>query len=261
MVVLPGSELPQPVHAKLVMWAGLFAGLQGAYLQAQHHLSDSLHLWRSVGDRRHEALVLNMLGSIARYQNDAERATAMYEAAVPIAQDTGDTRNLAMSVHHLGDMARIRGDLTKARVLYQKSLTLERQVGDHRRLAVTLTSLATLAAHEGDIKQATALCRKGLEIGSMVGSKTCVAKGLYALAETARAQGQTVRAARLLSAATALLDVTDSAVALLEQAAYDCLLGGLRECLGQAKFAAAWDEGQAMVSRGWEEIVAYALER
>jgi len=69
-------------------------------------------------------------------------------------------------------------------------------------------------------------------------------------------QSQSSRAARLGGAASALRESIGSPRSPAEQEEIDQQVAAVREALGEAAFAAAWDAGRAMT---WEQAVEYAL--
>ena len=86
-------------------------------------------------------------------------------------------------------------------------------------------------------------------------NKLYIANDLVGFAELAEVQGMSVRAARLLGAAAAFTESRNGILPLGGELERD--VPTLRTQLGEAAFAAAWFEGNAMTS---EQAVAYALE-
>jgi len=66
------------------------------------------------------------------------------------------------------------------------------------------------------------------------------------MADIALAQGQAEKAARFIGAAAALRASIRSVIDPADQPEYDRRITSLRAILGQERFSAAWDEGQAL---------------
>lgn len=90
------------------------------------------------------------------------------------------------------------------------------------------------------------------ELQDKEGIAACLAR----LAGVAEAEGQPERAARLLGAAEALLQASDTHLGAAGQAEYDRIVAAMRAQLNEAAFAAAWAEGRA---RDLEATVAELL--
>jgi len=83
-----------------------------------------------------------------------------------------------------------------------------------------------------------------------------IAHSLEGMTGVAQGQSQSSRAARLGGAASALRESIGSPRSPAEQEEIDQQVAAVREALGEAAFAAAWDAGRAMT---WEQAVEYAL--
>lgn len=253
--------LPEPVRATVLMWAGMLRAKQGDYVRAQGELEQSLALWQRLGDQQSIALILNILGSTARYQGDFERTTALCERAMAMAQQVGDRWITALCLYQLGYVAQHQGRLKEATVLHEQSLDLFREVGDQRRLAAALANLAGLALQRGDSERALAFYREGLELAWTVKEGFRIAETLEGLGDVASALREPARAARLCGAAQAVREAIDFPLPPVERRAHECRLDAIRSVLDGAAFEAAWAEGWALAATDWEPAFAYALEK
>ena len=202
------QELGDPVA---VAWPltglGLLAWFEGDDRRAQRLLDESLAVFREAADRRGLTWVLNTLGFVARTQGELERSAALHEEALALTRATGDRRQTAYMLASLGDTARDAGKLDEARARYVAALTTSRELATQWGLAWCLEGMADLAASQGDA----------------------------------------IRAVRILGAATALRDAYDLPMMPVYHSRRDRIVNGARKDLGSAAFAAAWDEGQAML--------------
>jgi non-specific serine/threonine protein kinase len=255
--VLPaGSSLPEPVRAKVLMWAGALRFLQRDYAQARAELEESLELWQALADRYWMAGVLNILGSTFLTQGDLDQAALLYERGLAAAQDAGDTGLIGLSLYSLGKLALNQGDYTRAATLSEESLALFRQVGDLRRVSMSLMNLARVAVHRTNFERALALYQEGLEIAKAVEAESKTAEGLEGIASICCARGQPVRATWLLGAAETVRDAIGVPVSTDYRAVYEYSLETVRASLDGERFTAAWAEGRAMMP---EQAIRYAL--
>jgi non-specific serine/threonine protein kinase len=151
----------------------------------------------------------------------------------------------------LNTLARIAcdaGDWPAARRHYEEALALKWGAGDRRGAAHVLSELGALALQQGDVRRAGAHFREGLALFRAVGDPPGAASCLFGLARVAAASGQAARAARILGAAVPHLAPFATNLHLP--------VAAVRSALGEASFAAAWAEGQAL---SLEAAVADAL--
>jgi hypothetical protein len=146
---------------------------------------------------------------------------------------------------------------SRACELLEESLAHIRHVGDVHIIAATLVLLGSVVGKQGDGRRARVLLEEALRLADEIGNKQQIVQALMAFAELA-AQGrgaEAERAARLTGAAQALISVIGSDQMNWGHQAASRFVG-LRAQLGDARFAAAWAEGQVMTL---EQAIAYAL--
>ncbi len=105
--------------------------------------------------------------------------------------------------------------------------------------------LGELASRQGDIVQANALYRESLSLAQTFEAKAVVGWSLLGLARVARVQGHYERAAILLGAAEARLNVTID-LNLTERTDYEREVAVTRTYLGQEAYAQAREKGRNM---------------
>jgi non-specific serine/threonine protein kinase len=244
-------------RAKALHGAGILAMFQGDYGAARTRLEESMAISRELGNRREAAWSLGYLGKTMRFQGDGAAARALFEESLAIFREVGSTNLIAWSLGNLGDVARDQGDCGTARPLYEESLALFREVGNKRAISGLLDDLGMVALDQGDHDAARALMAEALTISWEVGHQGGLARDLSGLAAVAIAQAQFERAARLFGALAALREAIGHPLAPADRAGYERSLAAVRAGLGEAAFAAAWEEGRAM---RLEQAVRLALE-
>jgi predicted ATPase len=292
-----GGAAPAALRAKALNGAGVLAREQGDYDRATALYSESLALWRDLGDKRGTAATLNSLGMVVRDQGNVARAKELYEEALALRRELddrhsiaatlnnlallmgeqgdhrnavrlyeeslalkrelGDRRGIAATLNNLGMLAREQGNHARAAALYTDSLALFRELGDTWGVGVLLNNLGRVARDRGDYRRAAALHTESLALRRDLGDKPGIAWCLEGLAAVACGEGRPERAAMLLGAAEALRDAIGAAIPLAERAGHHRTLAAARAALDEHDFAMAWARGRAMTL---DQAIARALE-
>ena len=150
---------------------GWVAYYQGEYAAAYALCQESLGLRRELGDKRGIAFELGSMGRTAHRQGDYRRATALLEEALALCQDMGVKQLFAWASTLLADVAHDQGNDERATALLEESLTLFRDIGHQDGPALTLSVLGTVAHAQGDNERATALLEESLGLWTAIGFK------------------------------------------------------------------------------------------
>ncbi|MGH2346280.1 MAG: tetratricopeptide repeat protein, partial [Chloroflexota bacterium] len=94
------------------------------------------------------------VGEVARALGDFERAVAVGEEALALAQAINARRHTAHAYYNLGLVARARGNHDQAAIMFQAGLLLEQELGNKRQIAAILEGLAGLSALGGEARRA-----------------------------------------------------------------------------------------------------------
>ncbi len=254
------SGVSAPVRAKALNAVGYLAVFQGAYGAAKVFLEESVALYRALGDAEGLVSALTNLGFIPLLgQQDDVPAAALLQEAMEWRAAVKNERIIAVLLIFAGLVAVRQGDVERSRELHTESLALCRQIQDLWCISKCLTNLAMLAFTEGDHARALPLLQENLQIAQALDDKFTLQSSLVGLGSVAASHGQLVRAARLWGAAEAVREAASiHLVPLIRSVAnYDHLVATARAQLSDAAFAAAWDEGKALML---EQVIGYALE-
>lgn len=113
--------------------------------------------------------------------------------------------------------------------------------------AVALRGLGYITLAAGDADEAAALFTESLVWNRETLDRRGIAASVAALASVALARGQPERAARLLGAATGVLQAAGASRLLpSDMPPYDRTIAAARAALGEATFTAAYDAGRAL---------------
>jgi predicted ATPase/class 3 adenylate cyclase len=239
---------------------GNVAWAHGDYAGATVLYEESLTLRRDLGDTWGSGAALNNLGSVAQAQGDYARATVLHEESLALRRDLSDTWGIVTALNNLGHVARAQGAYARARELYAESLPLGRQLGHMGGIANALSGLGRVAMAQDDYARARELYAESLPLFRAQGDKQGLVSGLEEVARVATdpdaAPGALERAARVLGMAAALRATIGLLRPPNERAAYDATAAALRAALGDARYEASWEEGQALTL---EQAVALAM--
>lgn len=247
----------KPGTASVLCNLGDLVTWQGEFAAARRYLEEALALDRELGNRHGTMYDLLQLGSLAYHQRDYAEACARYQEGLDISREVGDRRCMAFLLGCLGQVAMMQEQFALARSLYEEALTLHRDLGGKYGIAWTLDKVATLAGMEGDAAGTRAPRAESLALYQEIDDRMGIAMGLNAEAEWLLKRGHSVRATRLLAAAEAIRQSTQSSWCLRDQEDKDRLVETLRAAMDAETFEVAWAEGRAMTP---EQAIAYSLE-
>jgi tetratricopeptide (TPR) repeat protein len=237
---------------------GLILLNQGQETAARPIIEECLGLARELDYPWFQTHALINLGNVALGLGELAEAEARFDEALSLGREMGDNRLVGMALNNLGEVARLQGDYAGAGGYYEETLTTFREAGEEAQLPRLICCLGYVVWHQGDLERALALFQESLTLFRKLGISRGIAECLAGLAGLAASRGRPQEAARLLSAAEALLKASGSTWWPADRVEYERNLATLRAALSEAAFAAAWAEGQAMTL---ERAIAYALEQ
>jgi tetratricopeptide (TPR) repeat protein len=237
---------------------GLSAAQHGEHAHALACYAEAIEIDREIGSRFRIADGLNNMGMIAVAQGDFESAAAQFQEAGQIYREVGAIGDTAYTTAGLGDVAFYRGNYDEAWARYSEAKSLFQEASNQRLFGRVLGQLGRIACRQGDLVAAAKLCSESLTIRRTIGHKPGMIFALdHGFVELALAIGQFVVATRILGAVASARIATNrprNHVETLQLAPY---LAHMRQQLGEALFAAAIVEGEAM---SLDEITAYVLD-
>jgi len=258
MLSMPSASKRGPLRAQALHALGALAVVQGEYSEGEAALTESVALFREVGDRRGTARSLTFLGVATQYLENPATALSYHQESAQLARQVGDRWALAFASSQLGALALAGGDPVSARAHREESVAIFCEIGDRFGRGMVLMGLGQLRRAEGDLARSLALYREALDDLSQLGDRWLVARALAGLAGLAQLEGSHADAARLFGAADALREATATFEIPTIRPDLDRDLAKVRAAMGEGAFGAAWAEGHAMTL---EQAVDYALRR
>ncbi len=238
------------------------AGLEwarGNLHEAETLATESLAIWRSLGDHQGLTEALNTLGLVAEARGDFEQSIRWHAASLRLRRQLGHAPAIVVALNNLGDaeVAACPPWYDHALACFQESLALNLQLGDRQGVGDTLSSIGCIALLRGDYARAADYLCDSLRAFQQFGIKLRIAYALEYLADVALAYGQAERAARLCAAAAALRVALRMQLPPMALSATTRRIETIDHLLDQSAYAAEWATG-AMMSM--DEAIAYALE-
>ncbi len=236
---------PTALRAKAVGVSGTLAFHSGDLTSAEVYFSETLELFRRLGDADGIARGLSDLGTVAAAVGNLELASELLEQSAERFRELGERKRLAIALANLGHVAGQRSDFATAAAVTTEALEIQAELGDKQRQAVSLLNLGSFALRTDDLAEARRWYRDCLSLALELGYKEVIAYGLVAVIRIALLEGDARRAALLAGVADVVL--AESGVELLtgERDLFEADKRSTRETLGDEAYDAAHAEGQA----------------
>jgi predicted ATPase len=237
------DQAPVVYHAKFLFSAGHIAWLHD--LDAARQLfAQALQISRDLGDQENTAWSLSFM-SYAMIR-ETQAALALAEEGLVLFRVMNHLPGIAQALNIIGEIASFSGDDERARRAYEECLAVSQATGETRRIRFMYDNLTFLAQRQGDYARARQLAEQGLQLALAMNSQLDIADSLAALAGVIGVTGQPERAARLLGAWEAALERMGASVQPADQPNHDRNITAVRAQLDPLTFAAAWRAGRAM---------------
>jgi CHAT domain-containing protein/predicted negative regulator of RcsB-dependent stress response len=143
----------------------------GAQSQALDAFNQALPIWRELGDRTREASTLNNIGSIYSDLGQLTKALDYYNQALPIAQAIGDRAETAAMIVNIGTIYADLGQPTKALDYYNQALPIWRAIAKRGDEATTLNNIGAAYNALADQPQALNYYNQALPIRRAIGDR------------------------------------------------------------------------------------------
>jgi tetratricopeptide (TPR) repeat protein len=247
---------PPPLRLTALYGAARLAMSQGHDERAVALAQEMLHLAERSGDHAGQSLALANLGVLAQARGENKQATAHFAESYTQAWLSGDSRALGLARLNLAESARLQGDLERARALLEEALSEARAAGFLWGVADTLTLLGHLAREHQDYLLARARYRESLGLYRQLRNPTYTAWCLGGMAALDCAEHHYDRATQLCAAATALRLKEQTPLPPAEQGPFDQTVMTARAVLDEVTFTEAWATGAALTQ---DDAISYAL--
>ena len=192
--------------ARALFWLGVLLDDARRPVEAATRLEAALAIYREIGDEVGIARTLNSLGVVARSIGEVDRAERLLAESIERKEKLGDRPGIAVSLSNLGVLSTDRGRFEDAVDYMRRALAIDEDVGTDS-LTVAVINLANALIRAGRSQEGVAELRRALPGLADLEDPELVADALTGLASLtleSNAESAPARAARMLSAATAL---------------------------------------------------------
>jgi len=123
-----------------------------------------LEIYRSLGDLRGSAMLLNNLGNVAVNQGNFKLAFDYYEQSLRLAREIGSRKGEALLLGNLGWLSGLLGEYQKARLYSERQLVIARETGDRYSETMSLINLSGQVGAMGYNHTAVLFAEEALEL-------------------------------------------------------------------------------------------------
>ena len=178
----------------------------GDYDAADPNFREALDLFRELGDRANEAVVLNGLGGMLEKQERYTEALAVALDALRMVKAAGHWWTQATLENGVGWLYAHLGQYDDALKHCQRALSLHRESGHRGGAADTLDSLGFIYLHLGDLAQARTYYDQAINAYREIGALFGEGNSLAGLGDVLLREGQPDQARTMFLKAAAILD-------------------------------------------------------
>ncbi len=157
---------------------------------AEATLSESLALYREVGEREGEAVATVNLGIVAWALGRFEEARAHVERSLALSIEAGHRRMEATATLNLGMVSWSQGRYDEARTHYERCLAICREIGDRLNEVIAAGNLGVVDWSQGRYAEARAHYERSLEGAREIGYRAAEAQALDCLGTVSMALGR-----------------------------------------------------------------------
>ncbi len=220
-------------------------------------LGRALDIYRTVGDRSREALVLYKVAEqLAGSGRDLEGALAHARSAIEVCEEVGNIHDGAHARLEYGKVLRRAGRFAEAMATLEEALAELTKQGDERCTLRSLTAMGITHLDAGDPAAARELLTISLQQGRALEEQRTTRTALAGMARIAADTSDTAQAVTLFGFVDELGSRLDIPASEVSQSKRESRLATLVEGLGHAEFDRLWEMGQKMTI---EEAVELAL--
>lgn len=156
--------------------------------------------------RQEKAFALQQIGLLEYWSGDRRKAQQLLSQSVALYRALGDRWWLANALCVLAEATHSIGAYEEAKQLHRESLAIRRALGDQKGIAFSLRRLAFAFQEQGQLAEAEQLERQSIAICRMMGDQSGVANGLRNRGSTLHWLGKPTEAHPLVEECIAILN-------------------------------------------------------
>jgi predicted ATPase/serine/threonine protein kinase/Tfp pilus assembly protein PilF len=240
----------------LLNMLGTLARFQGDYEAGRRTYRELLREGEAAEDFWHIAEANSGLGSIAYQEGDFATARKFIEESLKISREMDEKYGIAAALNSLGDIARTEGDFASARQLFEESLAISRSLGIKQFICAILANLGAVTFGEGDFTAARRHFSEALATAQEMGNRAIISLSLDGFAALAAERGEAEQAAQIEGAAERLRESIGYEIEPADLHFRDSFLAKIRATLSEDDLSVSFEKGRRLKP---EEAVALCL--
>ncbi len=176
----------------------------GEKQKALDYLQQALALRRAVGDRGGEAITLNNLGLVHNSMGKSREALDFFTQALPLRQAAGDQLGEANTLNSIGAVHYSLGETDKAIAYYHKALLIRQALSDRIGEAIAYINIGVAHSSSGDHQKGLQYYHQALPLIRAEGNRRLEADALNNIGDLYQDLGEKRRALEYCNQALAL---------------------------------------------------------
>jgi predicted ATPase/DNA-binding CsgD family transcriptional regulator len=185
-------------------------------------------------------------GSYDKNVQEVQQGINLCKRALALFHNQDDKPGLTFTLNMLGELARAQEDYDAARRYYEESLSLAIETSNRQREATALNNLSFVAYHQQNYRLALELAYRALILARELKSDFRQACFIATVAGPAIALGRPELAAQLLGASYARFKSLGILHAPVDQSELDHFETATRQHLGDEAYLETWQAGQTL---------------
>ena len=290
------NDLRQDLLARAFFAQGMIELSKGNLLLSNQALQEAISISRAVGSKRILGYSLELLYTVSTFINNPEGEDAAYEGLHIFTDEIDDSWGLGMAYQNMARIAIRKGDqaekqkyLTKiyelrreapisigiglfflglgrseieqenyeaAKQLFEDAHEVFSQLRIKNYLMAGQSQLGHIARYTGDFDKAKTIYRETILGWQDIGNRGAIAHELESFAAIAIAENEPQRAHKLLGAAEALRERSNSPMTDFESGEYQQMVKSARSLLDKTESDLLWFEGRSMTM---DKAIKFAL--
>jgi CHAT domain-containing protein len=177
----------------------------GDYREAQYRWEAALALYRDLGDRWEEGVILGNLGALYRSMGQSSQALETLQQALTVTREIGDREPEGVALVNLGEIYRSLGQYTQALEALQQALVIKREMGEREGEAIALTTLGAVYENIGQDTTGLVFTEQALALARELGDRRVEGVTLINLGNIERRLGRYIQGLEIQQEALTLL--------------------------------------------------------
>ena len=240
------ADIEPRVAARLQFAVGALAGQMGDLTRARDLLGHAHQRFTELGDDEALGACLLLLSTALARGGGLQEADEKAAQAAALLRAHGMELGYVVALEIRGTVAMVEGRLEESRGFHLAAQDAAKSLGNDTLIAQTYNQLGFVELWSGDITAARDLLARGLEGYLATSNSEGLALTLEGYATIALTEGEHRRAGLALAHAALLRERVGLPVWPPLEEAYQAALAAVRDALGEAEYAAVFQEGRRM---------------